>query len=67
MYILYPNFITEFLIYAARPDFWIKKSQILKFLNSRKFWFHFQIFYPSQQVNQWISYRIQASAIYLSS
>ena len=34
-------------------------------LNNRHFWFHFQIFYPSQQVNQWISYRIPASAIYL--
>ena len=45
--------------------FELKKSQILKFLNSRKFWFHFQNFYPSQQVNQWISYRIQAPAIYL--
>ena len=28
------------------------------------FLFHFQNFYPSQQVNQWISYRIPASAIY---
>ena len=34
-------------------------------LNNRHFWFHFQICYPSQQVNQWISYRIPASAIYL--
>ena len=48
-----------------RDQIFIKKSQILKFLNSRHFWFHDQNFYPSQQLNQWISYRIQASAIYL--
>ena len=49
-----------------RDQIFIKKSQILKFLNSRHFWFHDQNFYPSKQLNQWISYRIQASAIYLS-
>ena len=65
IYILYRNFIAEFLIYAARPDFQIEKPKILKFLSSRHFWFHDQNFYPSQQLNQWISYRIQASAIYL--
>ena len=45
----------------------MQRDQIfkLKFFNSRHFWFHDQNFYPSQQVNQWISYRIQASAIYL--
>ena len=48
-----------------RDQIFIKKSQILKFLNSRHSWFHDQNFYPSQQLNQWISYRIQASAIYL--
>ena len=48
-----------------REQIFLKKSQILKFLNSRYFWFHDQNFYPSQQLNQWISYRIQASAIYL--
>ena len=45
--------------------FKLKKSKILIFLNSRHFWFHFQTFYPSQQVNQWISYRIPGSAIHL--
>ena len=45
--------------------FKFKKSQILKFLNSSHSKFHDQNFYLSQQVDQWISCRIQASAIYL--
>ena len=45
--------------------FKFQNSQILKYSNSCNFLFQDQNCYLNQQVNQWISCRIQASAIYL--